>query len=112
VHPADAIHFGRDVPPGVAWHRRGRVGREEGIDQQEGQMSESGASSLGSDSELDDPGRDPIGLDPPRNPLGGPDQDSGKGRPKGSPGIAGESMMPESPTDEDGDADRDAHLNP
>jgi hypothetical protein len=53
------------------------------------------------DGELDDPGRDPIGLDPPRNPLAGPDQDSGRGTPEGSPGIEGESMMPESPTEHD-----------
>ena len=61
-------------------------------------MSETGSSAAGADEELDDPGRDPIGLDPPRNPLGGgSDQDSGQGAPKGSPGIAGQSMMPESP---------------
>jgi hypothetical protein len=61
-----------------------------------------GSSSLGSNSELDDPGRDPKGLNPPRNPLGGgPDQDSGQGRPDDSPGIEGQSMMPESPTDDD-----------
>jgi hypothetical protein len=64
-------------------------------------MSEPG-SSPGTDDELDDPGRDPAGLDPPRNPLAtGPDQDSGQGRPKGSPGIEGESMMPEAPTGDD-----------
>ena len=61
-------------------------------------MSETGSSAAGADEELDDPGRDPIGLDPPRNPLGaGPDQDSGRGEPEGSPGIAGQSMVPESP---------------
>ena len=61
-------------------------------------MSETGSSAAGTNEELDDPGRDPIGLDPPRNPLGaGPDQDSGRGAPKGSPGIAGQSMMLESP---------------
>jgi hypothetical protein len=32
---------------------------------------------------------------------GGPDQDSGRGEPKGSPGTEGQSMMPESPTDDD-----------
>jgi hypothetical protein len=66
-------------------------------------MSESGSSSLGADSEIDDPGREPRGLGgPPRNPLGGgPDQDSGRGEPKGSPGTEGESMMPESPTGND-----------
>ncbi len=64
-------------------------------------MSEHGSSSPGSDSELEDPGRDPIGLDPPRNPLAGPDQDSGRGAPKGSPTTEGQSMMPEAPTDDD-----------
>ena len=61
-------------------------------------MSTTGSSAAGADDELDDPGRDPAGLDPPRNPLGaGPDQDSGRGRPSGSPGIAGQSLMPHSP---------------
>ena len=68
-------------------------------------MSGTGSSAAGADEELDDPGRDPVGLNPPRNPLsgglgsttGGPDQDSGRGEPEGSPGIAGQSMMPESP---------------
>jgi hypothetical protein len=65
-------------------------------------MTESGASSLGSDSELDDPGRDPKGLNPPRNLFGsGPDQDSGQGRPEDSPSIEGQSMMPEAPTEDD-----------
>jgi hypothetical protein len=69
-------------------------------------MSESGSSSLsaadGENEELDDPGRDPKGLNPPRNPFGGgPDQDSGSGEPKGSPGTEGESMMPEAPTEDD-----------
>jgi hypothetical protein len=66
-------------------------------------MTESGSSSLGANSEIDDPGRDPRGLGgPPRNPLGaGPDQDSGRGDPKGSPGTEGESMMPEAPTEND-----------
>jgi hypothetical protein len=68
-------------------------------------MSETGSSALGADSEIDDPGRDPKGLGgPSRNPLGGgPDQDSGKGEPEGSPSTEGQSMMPESP---DGDDDR------
>jgi hypothetical protein len=62
-----------------------------------------GSSSLGSHSDdIDDPGRDPKGLNPPRNPLGGgPDQDSGRGDPEGSPGTEGQSMMPESPTEDD-----------
>ncbi len=66
-------------------------------------MSGTGSSSLGSDSELEDPGREPRGLGgPSRNPLGGgPDQDSGRGEPKGSPGTEGQSMMPESPSDDD-----------
>lgn len=64
-------------------------------------MSEGGSHSLGSDSDLDDPGRDPKGLDPPRNPLAGPDQDSGQGPPSGSPGTEGETMRPESPTEND-----------
>ena len=66
-------------------------------------MSSTGSSSLGSNSELDDPGRDPKGIGgPPRNPMGsGPDQDSGKGAPTGSPATEGQSMMPDSPTDDD-----------
>ena len=66
-------------------------------------MSGTGSSRLGSNSEIDDPGREPRGLGgPPRNPLGaGPDQDSGRGDPKGSPGTEGESMMPESPSEDD-----------
>ena len=34
-------------------------------------MSETGSSAAGSNEELDDPGRDPVGLNPPRNPLSG-----------------------------------------
>ena len=66
-------------------------------------MSSTGSSSLGSNGELDDPGRDPKGLGgPPRNPLGGgPDQDSGTGEPTGSPATEGQSMMTESPTEND-----------
>jgi hypothetical protein len=66
-------------------------------------MSSTGSSSLGSNSELDDPGRDPKGIGgPARNPLGGgPDQDSGTGEPTGSPSTEGQSMMPESPTEDD-----------
>jgi hypothetical protein len=41
-----------------------------------------------SDGELDDPGRDPIGLAVPRNPLGGADQDNGQGTPRGDDGDA------------------------
>jgi hypothetical protein len=54
-----------------------------------------------SDGELDDPGRDPVGLAVPRNPLAGPDQDSGRGTPQGAPGIEGQSMMPEAPGEDD-----------
>ena len=62
----------------------------------------SGSSTPGSNSERDDPGRDPKGLNPPRNPLGsGADQDSGQGRPDDSPSTEGQSMMPESPTEDD-----------
>jgi hypothetical protein len=66
-------------------------------------MSETGSSKLGADSDVDDPGRDPKGLGgPTRNPLGGgPDQDSGRGEPDPQPGIEGQSMMPESPTEDD-----------
>jgi hypothetical protein len=69
-------------------------------------MSESGSSSPaasdGESEEIDDPGRDPKGLNPPRNLFGGgPDQDSGQGRPKDTPGNQGESMMPEAPTEDD-----------
>ena len=63
-------------------------------------MSETGSSSLGANSELDDPGRDPKGLDPPRNLFGGgADQDSGQGRPEGS-GNVGPADKPEAPTDD------------
>jgi hypothetical protein len=63
-------------------------------------MTES--SGAGPDGELDDPGRDPAGLDPPRNPLGGgAGQDSGQGAPADNPDIEGQSMMPDSPTDDD-----------
>ena len=49
-------------------------------------MSETGSSAAGADEELDDPGRDPKGLDVPRNPMsggfgnasGGADQDTGE----------------------------------
>ena len=64
-------------------------------------MSEtgSGSSSLGADSDLDDPGRDPIGLDPPRNVLFGGSQDAGQGAPAGE-GNVGPGDKPEAPTDE------------
>ncbi len=63
-------------------------------------MSETGSSAAGTNEELDDPGRDPKGLTPPRNPLGaGPDQDSGQGAPRGT-GNVGPADKPEAPTDE------------
>jgi hypothetical protein len=65
-------------------------------------MSESGSSSTSSGEEIDDPGRDPKGLTPPRNLFGGgTDQDSGQGKPEDTPGTEGESMMPEAPAEED-----------
>ncbi len=57
--------------------------------------------STTSDEEIDDPGRDPKGLAVPRNPLAGPDQDSGRGQPEGTPGIAGPADVPESPEEAD-----------
>jgi hypothetical protein len=55
--------------------------------------------STTSGEEIDDPGRDPKGLNPPRNPLAGPDQDSGRGEPQGTPGLSGPSDVPEAPDD-------------
>ena len=50
------------------------------------------------DDEPDDPGRDPRGLNPPRNLFGGgADQDSGQGAPDGSAKDTG-------PADKPGDA--------
>jgi hypothetical protein len=50
------------------------------------------------DEEIDDPGRDPRGLNPPRNLFGGgPDQDSGQGAPEGDADETG-------PADKPGDA--------
>lgn len=63
-------------------------------------MSDTGSSKLGSGSDVDDPGRDPKGLNPPRNLFGGgPDQDSGQGRPEGT-GNVGPGDKPEAPTDD------------
>jgi hypothetical protein len=62
-------------------------------------MSETGSSSLGADSDVDDPGRDPEGLEPPRNIFGGADQDTGRGEPRGT-GNVGPADKPEAPTDE------------
>jgi hypothetical protein len=57
--------------------------------------------STTSGEEIDDPGRDPKGLNPPRNPLGGADQDTGRGQPDSSPGLSGPSDVPESPDQAD-----------
>ena len=65
-------------------------------------MSESGSSNLDAEEEIDDPGRDPQGLDPPRNLFGGgPDQSSGRGKPTASPGTEGKSDTPEAPPEDD-----------
>lgn len=60
-------------------------------------MSESGSSSA--DQELDDPGRDPKGLNPPRNVLFGGTGDAGQGAPKGE-GNVGPGDKPEPPTED------------
>ena len=60
-------------------------------------MSEHGASSTSGG--IEDPGRDPKGLDPPRNVLFGESQDTGQGRPEGE-GNVGPADKPEAPTDE------------
>ena len=61
-------------------------------------MSESGDTRAGADDEIDDPGRDPRGLEPPRNPMDiVPGQDSGEYEPQGS---AEPSDVPESPDDD------------
>lgn len=49
--------------------------------------------------ELDDPGRDPAGLDPPRNVLFGGWQDPGQGAPRGE-GNVGPGDKPEPPTED------------
>ena len=57
-------------------------------------------SETGSSSEVEDPGRDPKGLNPPRNVFGGgPDQDSGQGPAEGS-GNVGPADKPAAPTDD------------
>jgi hypothetical protein len=65
-------------------------------------MSESGSSSTAGndagDDEIDDPGRDPKGLNPPRNLFGGADQDTGRGEPRGE-GNVGPADKPGDPTD-------------
>lgn len=63
-------------------------------------MTTSGSSSLGSNSELEDPGRDPKGIGgPPRNLFSGGEQDTGAGEPRGT-GNVGPGDKPEAPTDE------------
>ena len=64
-------------------------------------MTQSGSSSPESSGAADeDPGRDPAGMaGPPRNPLGGADQDTGRGEPRGT-GNVGPADKPEAPTDE------------
>ena len=61
-------------------------------------MSESGPSDRDTSEEIDDPGRDQKGLNPPRNLFGGGPIRRGRGEPEGTPDIEGE---PESPTDDD-----------
>jgi hypothetical protein len=54
------------------------------------------------DEELDDPGRDPRGLNPPRNPFGGgPDQDSGQRSPDGDAEDTGPADKPGDAADDD-----------
>jgi hypothetical protein len=60
-------------------------------------MSEHGATST--NDGIDDPGRDPKGLDPPRNVIFGGSQDTGQGRPAGE-GNVGPADKPEPPTEE------------
>lgn len=55
--------------------------------------------STSSSEGLEDPGRDPKGLNPPRNPFGGAEQDSGRGRPRGT-GDLGPAGQPGVSTDE------------
>ena len=62
-------------------------------------MSESGSSTPGANDELDDPGRDPAGLDPPRNVVFGGTQDTGQGQPRGE-GNVGPADKPEAPTED------------
>jgi hypothetical protein len=55
-------------------------------------------STTSDDAGTDDPGRDPVGLAVPRNVLGGADQDTGAGEPRGT-GNVGPADKPEAPTD-------------
>ena len=66
-------------------------------------MTASGSSSLGANDELEDPGRDPVGIGgPPRNPMGGgADQDSGRGAPPTPPETDDDdAMVPLQPDDD------------
>jgi hypothetical protein len=72
-------------------------------------MSEHGASSTSGD--IDDPGRDPVGLDPPRNVLFGGTQDTGQGHPRGE-GNVGPADKPEPPTEEPEDTRADTPDTP
>jgi hypothetical protein len=67
-------------------------------------VSESGTQD--ETEEIDDPGRDPKGLDPPRNLFGGgPDQDSGRGEPKETPDSqddSGDTTTESPPAEDDG----------
>jgi hypothetical protein len=62
-------------------------------------MTESSSGASSTSSEIDDPGRDPKGLNPPRNVIFGGSQDSGRGDPSGE-GNVGPGDKPEKPTDE------------
>ncbi len=65
-------------------------------------MTASGSSSLGANEELEDPGRDPVGLGgPPRNPMGGgADQDSGRGAPPRPATDEDGPIVPDAPDDD------------
>ena len=60
-------------------------------------MSETGSTRT--DDEIDDPGRDPKGLNPPRNIAFGGTQDTGQGEPAGE-GNVGPADKPEPPTEQ------------
>jgi hypothetical protein len=62
-------------------------------------MSETPHGASSTSAELDDPGRDPAGLDPPRNVLFGGTQDTGQHAPAGE-GNTGPADKPEPPTEE------------
>src|SRR3954468_3934347 len=54
---------------------------------------------MSTSDDIDDPGRDPKGLNPPRNVIFGGTQDTGQGRPAGE-GNVGPGDKPEPPTEE------------